>query len=107
MKTGVTAKSALHIVTWLLVVTFAVNIVALLSPSRVLVRTVVESYVVDHDIVYSVPRHALSERAGDGKLRKVCVYWGGGTYLSPIFAAVDEKCGLFRQKQGSARLIDW
>lgn len=103
----VTAKFALRVAAWLIAGVVVVNVAALLSPWHILVRTVVESYVADSDIVYSAMHRDSSKPADAGGFRKVCVYWGGGFHLNPTFTAVDHKCALFREKQGSSRLVDW
>lgn len=97
--TGAATKSALSAAVWLIIAVIAVNLIAILSPSSLLVRSVARSYVMDHDIMYDVSQQGSVGRDGKEVHReRVCVYWGGGAYVRPSFIDVDEKCPLFWAK---------
>ena len=98
------ARIVMRGLAWLVGAFVAVNIVALLSPWHVLVRSVVEHSLLDHDLLLPVPPDWPPERASEIRSERVCVYWGGGAHLWPTFMPVAGRCPLFREKQGTARL---
>lgn len=104
MTAAVIVRAVLRIVGWLFAATVAVNIVAVLSPWHLLVRTDLERYQ-SHEDMWSNPPRPPSLQAP--YVEKTCVYWGGGVRLHPTWIKVEEECELFREKEGSSRLIDW
>lgn len=90
-------KLIVRTVVWLLAVSFLVNLVAIVAPLKILIRTVDRNYVVDHDLQYDVPDYAR-ERWGGRKVHrdKVCVYWKGATVTLPVFIAADASCTLLK-----------
>lgn len=98
MKIGRMIRSALLVATWLGVSIIVINVLALLSPWRVLVRSVTRSYVLDADIIVTVPENTRSTPARHVYRERVCAYWGGGVRLSPTFTSINERCRPFEER---------
>ena len=85
-----------------------VNLIVLLSPWQVFMRSYIHRYVTDHELAYAVPYDQALKMAGDkvGEER-ICVYWGGVATTGLDFVRVEDDCLPFKEKPDGAKLLDW
>jgi hypothetical protein len=76
------------------------------GPYDVIIRSSVEYYVLDHDLIYYVPESVARKQAGKNiHKERICSYWGGGFRIDYIPMDVLSHCSLFWDK--SVTLAIW
>ena len=85
----------LRIILWVVGAFVLVNIVALVSPWKILIKSVDRKFILDYNIIRDVPMNAGDIWSGRKVRReKVCVYWEGAIATSPVFITANEHCPL-------------